>query len=173
MEGRIMNNKKNIVALMALITLASPGVNSKLPKISGNIEQGSRYALPYEESGTLMPWIEATEEGSQESWSYDFSKGYLQLYQQLNSKVRYTVRYNYIKKDFYAAETNNKNDLNYYRAYSWIKLSELFNLKVEYYLRHQAYAYRPWDNIMHAPNMQLRWDIDKSKKRRANLFMER
>ena len=70
-------------------------------------------------------------------------------------KFRYTVKYDYLDKDFFAATTNNKNRLNYYRIYAWTNISEKFRLKTEYYLRAQDYSIRPWDNITHVPHLLL------------------
>ncbi len=155
---------------MLIVVFLAAGIGfAKPPKISGNFEQGSRYALSYDETGFPTPWVEATECDAVETWAYNFHKGYLQLSHKLNDRVRYVTKYNYIRKDFYAAETNNKNILRYYRTYSWIKLSNKFDLKLEYYLRQQDYYIRPWDNLVHVPHLYLKWAINK--KRKANFSL--
>ncbi len=160
--------KKFIVMLIVVFLAAGIGF-AKPPKISGNFEQGARYALPYDETGFPTPWVEATEGDAVETWAYNFHKGYLKLYHRLNKTVRYIAKYNYIWKDFHAAKTNNKNILRYFRTYSWIKLSNKFDLKLEYYLRQQHYYIRPWDNLEHVPHLYLKWDINK--KRKANFSL--
>lgn len=148
-------------------------VNAKPPKISGNYEQGSRYSIPYDEIKYPTWWFEEIEDIDQESWAYNYDKGYLQLSQTVNKKFRYSVKYDYLDKDFFAAmsdETNNRNRLNYYRTYSWIGLPANFKVKVEYYLRQQDYVYRPWDNLTHVPHLLLQWKPDK--KRTADLSMK-
>jgi len=149
--------------LSSLIFLLSNQVLAELPKISGNIEQGARYAIPYDEVAFPTPWIEVSKQYEEESWAYNFNKGYLQLSQKVNDKIRYVVKYNYIWKDFFDANTNNKNVLNYYRTYSWINLNDKLDLKLEYYLRHQNYNYRPWDNFTHVPHILLKWEINKKR----------
>lgn len=162
-----MNRKILIIILMVM--LVSGTALSKPPKISGNIELGTRYPLPYDEIGLPIPWAEATGEYPVEAWAYNFHKGYLRLAQKVSKNFRYVVKYNYIWKDFYAAVTNNRNILNYYRAYSWIKLSKDFDLRLEYYIRQQDYTYRPWDNLTYVPHMLLKWKI--SDERRADLSL--
>jgi hypothetical protein len=158
-----MTTKKLIFAVLTAVFVLSIKGYTKPPKVSGNIEQGSRYAIPYDDVGFPTPWVEATEGDAEESWAYNFHKGYLKLYHRLNDRIRYTVKYNYIKKDFFAAETNNKNILRYYRTYSWFKLSNAFDLKLEYYLREQNYYIQPWNNLVHVPHMLLKWEINDKR----------
>lgn len=161
-------NRKNLIIIL-MVMLVSGTALSKPPKISGNIEQGTRYPLPHDEIGFPTPWIEATEEYPVESWAYNFHKGHLQLAQKVSKNFRYVVKYNYIWKDFYAAETNNKNILSNYRVYSWIKLSKDFNLRIEYYIRQQNYNYRPWDNFTYVPHILLKWKITDKRKADVSL----
>ncbi|MFW6129682.1 MAG: hypothetical protein ACOC56_00770 [Atribacterota bacterium] len=142
---------------------------SKPPKLSGNYEQGSRYALAYDEMGFPFPWIEASEQLEEESWSYNFNKGYLRLSQRINKNYRYAVKYNFIEKDFFGSDLNNKNILNYYRTASWIGLNDKMDLKVEYYLRHQNYYIRPWDNITHVPHVLFKFKVNNKINTRASV----
>ncbi len=158
--------KKLLFAVLTAFFIISVKGHTKPQKVSGNIEQGSRYAIPYDEAGFPTPWIEATGDSADETWAYNFHKGYLKLYQRLNDKFRYTLKYNYIKKDFFEATTNNKNILRYYRAYSWVKLSNALNMKLEYYLREQKYYIQPYNNLAHVPHVLLKWEI--SDKRDAS-----
>jgi len=145
-------------------------LHAKAPKVSGNYEQGSRYAIPYDDIDYPSMWFEETEDIDQEAWAYNFSKGYLQLAQTINKDFRYVVKYNYIFKDFFAATTNNKNLINYYRTYSWIGLPYNLRLKLEYYIRQQDYSFRPWDNLTHVPHVLLKWKYDN--KRSADLSIK-
>ncbi len=115
--------------------------------------------------------MELTEEYEQETWAYKYDKGYLQVAQNVSGRFRYTARFNWNRKDFPHATLNNRNILRYYRTYCWIGISDALNLRLEYYLREQDYKFRSWDNLTHVPNMRLRWDIDRERKRRANLFL--
>jgi len=157
--------KKILVCLMVLCFSAALYAATP-PKLSGNIEQGTRYALPYDDAGFPTPWVEATEQSKVESWAYNYHKGFLQVAQKVSSRLRYVVKYNYIWKDFIKADNTNKNLINYYQTYAWIKLNPALDLKVEYYLRHQDYYYMPWNNLTHVPYMYLKWKI--SDKRKAN-----
>ncbi len=145
------------IPLSLVLILITANIYAKPPKISGNYERGSRYAIPYDEIEYPTWWFEETEEIDQESWAYNYNKGYLKLSQIINKKFRYSVKYDYLEKDFFATATNSKNRLNYYRAYSWIGLPSNFKLKVEYYLRHQDYSFRTWDNLTHIPHILLQW----------------
>lgn len=112
---------KKIASLIVVCSLIILETHAKPPKISGNYEQGSRYAIDYDEIEYPTFWFEEVEEDiDQETWAYNFEKGYLQLSQQINKDIRYTVKYDYIYKDYFAANINNKNRLNYYRTYSWL-----------------------------------------------------
>jgi len=154
--------------VLTLMVLCCKGVEAKPPKVSGNYEQGSRYAIPYEELEYPTFWFEELEEDlEQESWAYNFEKGYLQVSQSVNKSFRYVVKYDYIYKDFFAAQTNNKNRLDYYRVYSWTDIPYNMRLKLEYYIRNQDYAVRPWDNMTHVPHILLQWK--PNSKRKADL----
>lgn len=162
-----MNNK--ILFLLVFGCLINTNLYSKPPKISGNYEQGSRYAIPYDEMEYPTFWFEEAEDIDQESWAYNFEKGYLKLSQQVNKDIRYTVKYDYIYKDFFAATTNNRNRLNYYRAYSWFNVPYNFRIKLEYYIRQQDYTFRPWDNLTYIPHVLFQWK--PNKKRTADLSL--
>jgi len=159
---------KILLILTILLVLSIKGY-SKPPKISGNYEQGSRYAIPYNEFGYPTPWVEASEQFEEETWAYNFSKGYLKLSQRINKNYRYVVKYKYIRKNFYEADLNNKNRLDYYRTYSWIGLNDKMDLKLEYYLRHQNYYIQPWDNLTHVPHILFKWKINDKIKTRASV----
>ncbi len=156
---------KKIFAIVLCICI-STNIYAKPPKISGNYEQGSRYSIPYDEIEYPTWWFEETEDIDQESWAYNYDKGYLKLSQTINKGFKYTVKYDYLEKDFFAAasdNTNNKNRINYYRTYSWIGLPSNFRLKLEYYLRQQDYTFRTWDNLTHVPHLLLQWKPAKTK----------
>ena len=126
---------KSIIFTFVIMLLVA-NCYAKPPKVSGNYEQGSRYAIEIdEEDYFVFDLTEVDDVDEQEAWAYDFSKGYLQLSQTVNDKFRYVVKYDYLDKDFFAATsdaTNNKNRLNYYRTYSWIELPRNLKLKLEY-----------------------------------------
>jgi hypothetical protein len=153
---------KKLLVIMAICLMGYSISFAKAPKIAGNFESGSRYSVEYDELEEIF-FHEDTEDMEQETWAYDFQKGYLQLSQEVNKNLRYSLKYDYISKDFYAATTNNKNKLDYYRAYSWIGLPSNFKLKVGYYVRQQDYTIRQWDNMTHVPNMLLQWKPDSKK----------
>ena len=159
---------KKYVVLLSVVLL-SANLYAKAPKISGNYEQGSRYAVPYDEIEYPTWWFEEIEDIDQEAWAYNFDKGYIKLAQTINKNLKYVVKYDFLNKDFFAAITNNKNQLNYYRAYSWIGLPNNFKLKVEYYIRAQDYEFRPWDNLTHVPHLLLQWK--PTKKRTADISL--
>ncbi|MFC2061450.1 DUF5777 family beta-barrel protein [Elusimicrobiota bacterium] len=146
-----------IIKILFVLMLVTQSAFAKPPKVSGNYEQGSRYAVPYDEIEYPTWWFEETEEIDQETWAYNYDKGYLQVSQILNKDFRYAVKYDYLEKNFFAATTNNKNRLNYYRAYSWIGLPYNMRLKTEYYIRHQNYGIRPWDNMTYVPHLLIQW----------------
>lgn len=162
------------LVLISIVLLLNPFVvYGAKPTISGNVEQGSRYAVPYDDLDVFPLVTEFTEEFEQESWAYNYRKGYLQVTQTLNPKFRYSARVNWDAKEFPWQDLalNNKNTVVYYRTYCWITFSKALALRLEYYLREQKYDTRPWDNLTYVPNLQLKWDIDPSRKRRANLFV--
>lgn len=159
--------KKIIYLGLSFALLFSGVLRAKPPKVSGNYEAGSRYALPYDEIEYPTWYFEEIEDIDQEPWAYDFKKGYLQLSQVLKKDLRYVVKYNFIYKDFFAAQTNSRNLINYYRTYSWVGLPYNLNVKLEYYLRQQDYSYKPWDNLTHVPNLLLKWK--PNTKRGADL----
>lgn len=162
---------KRLLAVLTAFLFLPALSHPRPPKVSGNYEQGSRYAIAYEDPATpLLPWTEFIQE-EQDRWSYKFNKGHLQLSQVLNNRFRYTARFNWNQKDFPYADINNRNIMRYYRAFCWIGLSDDFDLRLEYYLRDQVYDFRNWDNLIHAPNMRLRWNIDRGRKKRANFFL--
>jgi len=167
-----MNKKLLIIAAILLINPAGVLAQRK-PKLTGNVEQGSRYAVPYDEIGLPSVWTEFSDEFEQETWAYNYNKGYLQVAQTINPRFRYSTRISWDSKDFpwQEPDVNNKNTMWYYRTYCWITFSKELALRLEYYLRDQQYDIRPWNNLTHVPSMQLRWDIDKERKRRANLFL--
>ena len=167
-----MSNKAALLFFTVMILLPRyayprPGP----PRISGNIESGSRYALPYEEFGVPFPWTEYAADFEQESWAYNYHQGHVQVSQTVNSRFRYAARFNWISRDYPYADLNNRNVMRYYRSYCWLNLHRNLALRVEYYLRQQVYEWRPWDNLTHVPNIQIRWDIDRERRRRANLFL--
>ena len=154
--------------LLAVITVFSvSNLYAKPPKISGNYETGDRYAIDYEEDEIDYSYLFGdAEEADQEAWAYKFDKGYLQLSQTVNDRVRYVIKYDYLDKDFFAATsdaTNNSNRLNYYRAYAWFGLTESLKLKAEYYLRAQDYEHRDWNNLSHVPHLLLQWSPAKTR----------
>jgi len=154
---------KKILVCFMVIGFSAAGAFAKPPKLSGGVEQGERYPLPYTEEGEITPWAEATEDDEAEAWAYTFNKGYLQLAQTINDRLRYVVKHNYVTKDFTQTDNTNKNIINYYRAYTWIKLSSAFDLKLEYYLRHQNYFLMPWDNMTYVPHMVVKWNISDKR----------
>jgi len=166
---------KLIFALVGALLFVWVEGHSRPPKVSGNFEQGSRYAVPYDEFAYPLPlWQEGLdEEFEQETWAYNYHKGYVQVAQVVNPRFRYTARVNWNWKDFphQDPELNHRNVMRYYRTFCWITLSSDLALRLEYYIRDQAYKIRPFDNLTHVPGLQLRWDIDKERKRRANLFL--
>jgi len=161
--------KIKIVILVLIFAFVSQIGIAERPKISGDYEHGSRYALPYDEIGYPTPWIEVAEEFEEEAWAYNFRKGNFQVSQRLSKKFRYVVKYDFIWKDFFSATTNNKNMLNYYRTYSWINLNDHLDLKLEYYIRLQNYEFQPWDNLTHVPHMLLKWTINKKRNARLSV----
>jgi hypothetical protein len=147
--------------LWFFICIVTVNISAKPPRLSGNFEQGSRYAISEEELDfPAIMFDEVDEDIDQETWAYEFTKGYLQLSQTLNDRMKYVFKYDYLYKDFFAADTNNRNRLDYYRTYSWIGLSDALKLKVEYYLRNQDYEFRSWDNLTHVPHMLLQFKPD-------------
>ena len=119
------------IIILGIVTVVSTSIYAKPPKVSGNYEQGSRYAIDYDEIEYPTFWFEEMEEDiDQESWAYNFEKGYLQMSQEINKDLRYTVKYDYIYKDYFAAAINNKNRLDYYRVYSWVDLPYNFRTKL-------------------------------------------
>ncbi|GEM_PF-2809162 len=164
---------KKIIMLMVIFLLFPLILKAAAPRVSGNIEQGSRYAVPYDKFGTLTPWMELKDENEQETWAYNYNKGYLQVAQRLTPGFRYTARFSWNWRDYPYAEPelNNKNVMRYYRTFCWITLSDDFDMRLEYYLRQQVYEVRPWNNLIHVPNLRLRWNIDRQSRRRANLFL--
>ena len=154
--------KKTLIGLSILLLAGQ--ANAKPPKVSGNYEQGSRYAIDYDEEDIVSSLFEdINEELDQETWAYDYTKAYLQLSQEIKKGLKYTLKYDYLDKDFFAATTNNKNRINNYRIYSWMDLPQNFRLKAEYYLKHQDYTYRDWDNMTHVPHMLLQWKPVKGR----------
>ncbi len=173
-SGRPSSGRCGRLFILLFLFLLLPAlVWARPPKVSGNYERGSRYAVAYDDPVLPVPWIEfvEAEELEQESWAYNFHKGHLQVSQILSSRFRYTTRFNWNHKDFPYADINNRNIMRYYRTFCWIGLSRDFDLRLEYYLREQVYEFRPWDNLIHVPSMQIRWNIDRERKRRANLFL--
>lgn len=167
-----MSRRSSLVIGAALLFIPS-AASPRPPRISGNFERGSRYAVPYDEIGLPSAWAVLPEEFEQETWAYEYNKGYFQVAQRVNPLFRYSARLSWNSKDFpwQEPELNNKNTMWYYRAYCWLTFSRELALRLEYYIRDQRYEIRDWDNMTHVPSMQLRWDIDRERKRRANLFL--